>query len=345
VTVSVSTRRRPTLADVAQRAGVSTSTASRALNNRGGPSVETRALVAAAASALQYRPSGLARSLRMRKTSTVGFVVPDISSSFYSAVLLSAQRTLEQRGYRVMLMNSEREVAKEIEALRTLLDHPVDGLLIATTGMRTEEFDRVVVTDIPCVFFDGILAGAGVGSVTVQNAEGMRILVDHLVEHGHRRIALLAGAQTETSGIERLHGFELALEQQGLGFQEEYVRHCDWTQECGRLQTLELLRLREPPTAVVGASDDLALGALAACRAQGLALPADLAIVSFDDPYFGALLEPALTSLTSRPREIGRLAALVLVGVLAGKLHDRRDIRLPVSLVRRVSCGCAAGPG
>ena len=116
MTKRVGTGRRPTLADVAREAGVSLSTASRALNGQGGPSPETRAVVATAASALQFRPSSLARSLRMRKTSTVGFVVPDISSSFYAAVLLSAQRTLEENGYRVMLMNSERDVDEETEA-------------------------------------------------------------------------------------------------------------------------------------------------------------------------------------------------------------------------------------
>ena len=337
--------RRPTLADVAREAGVSLSTASRALNGRGGPSPETRAIVVAAASALQFRPSGLARSLRMRKTSTVGFVVPDISSSFYSAVLLSAQKTLEESGYRVMLMNSERDVAKETEALRTLLNHPVDGFLVATTGMDAEQFEYVVGGEVPCVFFDGIPAGAGEGSVTVMNEDGMRILVDHLVEHGHRRIALLAGAQTETSGIERLRGFAAALERHRMEVRPEYIQNCDWTQESGRLQTLELLSLSEPPTAVVGASDDLALGALAACREQGLSLPEELAIVSFDDPYFGALLEPPLTALTSRPRDIGRLAASHLISTLRELPLAERDIRLPVTLVRRRSCGCDGDSG
>jgi DNA-binding LacI/PurR family transcriptional regulator len=278
----------------------------------------------------------------MRKTSTIGFVVPDISSSFYAAVLLSAQKTLEESGYRLMLMNSERNIAEETEALRTLLDHPVDGLLVATTGMDGEEFEGVVNGEVPCVFFDGIPPGARAGSVTVMNETGMRILVDHLVGHGHSRIAILAGAQTETSGIERLLGFRRALAGNGIELRREYVRGCDWTQESGRAQTLELLSLGEPPTAVVGASDDLALGALAAARERGLSLPHELAIVSFDDPYFGALLEPPLTALTSRPRDIGRLAASHLLAALSESPPAPRDVRLPVTLVRRRSCGCGS---
>jgi DNA-binding LacI/PurR family transcriptional regulator len=135
-------------------------------------------------------------------------------------------------------------------------------------------------------------------------------------------------------------GFERALEGNGIEPRLEYVRDCDWTQESGRAQTLDLLSLEEPPTAVVGASDDLALGALAASRERGLSLPQELAIVSFDDPYFGALLEPPLTALTSRPRDIGRLAASHLLAALSDSPPAVRDVRLPVTLVRRRSCGC-----
>lgn len=332
---------RATLADVARRAGVSVSTASRALNGQDGPSVETRRAVADAASALHYRPSVLARSLRTRRSHTIGFVVPDISSPFYAAVLRSAHERLHDAGYRLMLMNSNRDAGEEVEALGTLLDHPVDGLLLATTGLRTAQFERTVGT-VPCVFFDGILTGVGTGSVGVMNESGMGILVDHLVEHGHRRIALLAGQQTETTGIERLRGFRAAMKRHGLPIARGHVRTCDWTQESGRLETRALLGLRPRPTAIIAAGDDLAFGCFAACREMGLELPGDLALASFDDPYFGQLLEPALTALTSKPVEIGQISASLLVDALRGVEPSERDIRLPVELLRRASCGCVA---
>ncbi len=330
---------RATLADVARRAGVSVSTASRALNDVPGPSVETRQAVAVAASALQYRPSVLARSLRTRRTHTIGFVVPDISSPFYAAVLRSAHEQLHESGYRLMLMNSNRETGEEIEALMTLLDHPVDGLLLATTGLGASQFERTVGT-APCVFFDGILDGVGTASVGVMNESGMGLLVDHLAEHGHRRIALLAGQQTETTGIERVRGFRAAMKRNGLPVSRSHVRLCDWTQESGRLETRAVLDLEPRPTAIVAASDDLAFGCFAACRELGLELPDDLAIASFDDPYFGQLLEPALTALTSKPVEMGRLAASLLMDAICGVKLPQRHLRLPVELVRRASCGC-----
>jgi len=333
---------RATLADVARLAGVSPSTASRALNDQAGPSVSTRKAVAVAASALQFRPSVLARSLRMQRTHTIGFIVPDISSPFYAAVLRSAHQHLEDSGYRLMLMNSNRDVGAEVAALGTLLDHPVDGLLVATTGLAAAQFRRTVGTTVPCVFFDGIVTGVGTGSVGVMNNAGMGILVDHLVGHGHRRIALLAGQQTETTGIERLQGFRAAMKRNGLPIARGHIRLCNWTQESGYLETLELLELRPRPTAIIAASDDLAFGCFAGCQQAELVLPQDLAIVSFDDPYFGQLLQPPLTALTSKPVEIGQIAASLLLDALRGSLPAERDIRLPVALVQRASCGCEA---
>jgi LacI family transcriptional regulator len=316
------------------------STASRALNDQAGPSLETRKAVAVAATALRFRPSRLARSLRMQRTHTIGFVVPDISSPFYAAVLRSAHEYLHDIGYRVMLMNSNRNTGEEVEALTALLDHPVDGLLVATTGLRASQFERTVGAGVPCVFFDGIVTGAGTGSVGVMNEDGMGILVEHLVGHGHRRIALLAGQPTETTGIERLRGFKAAMKRHGLPIPRGYVRMCDWSPETARVETRELLALGTPPTAIVTASDDLAFGCLAACREAALALPGDLAVVSFDDPFFGDLLQPPLTALTSKPVEIGRISASLLIDALRGNPPAERHIRLPVSLVRRASCGC-----
>lgn len=332
--------RRATLADVALRAGVSPSTASRALNGRGELAPATRELVLAAAHELQFKPSVLAKSLRTKQTFTIGFVVPDISSPFYAATLRAAQRVLHNAGYQVMLINTDRSVAGEVDALETLLDHHVDGLIVATTGLTPGAFSEIVGGAVPCVFFDGILQDVGTASVGVQNAEGMATLVDHLVEHGHRRIALLAGAQTETTGIERSQGFRDAMRRHDLHLPRQYVRACDWTQECGYQETARLLALTERPTAIVAASDDMAVGSLEACRDVGVDLPDQIALVSFDDPFYGAVLEPPLTALRSRSRDIGDLSAELLVKALRGEPIGPRDVRIPVPLVRRRSCGC-----
>jgi DNA-binding LacI/PurR family transcriptional regulator len=334
-------RRGATLADVAASAGVSASTASRALNGRGEMSAATRAAVIEAAERLGFRPSPLARSLRTRQTYTVGFVVPDVASPFYAAALKGAQGILEAAGYRVMLMDSEQSVENEMDALETLVDHQVDGLLVATAGVEVGEFaDITAGSSTPCVFFDSLVDGAGAGAVTLENVAGIDLLVDHLREHGHTRIALIAGSQQETSGSERLEAFVAAVARTGGDTSPELVRAGPWTQAAGAEETRALLGLDPRPTAILASSAELALGALAVCRELGLTLPDEIALVSFDDPYFGALLEPSLTAVGYDPAEVGRAAASLLVEAMHDEGADRREVRVPVTLVRRRSCGC-----
>ena len=343
-TEQVTVRRRgATLADVAASAGVSASTASRALNGRGELSPATRAAVIEAAQVLGFRPSPLARSLRTQQTYTVGFVVPDVASPFYAASLKGAQGALEAAGYRVMLMDSEQSVESELAALRTLVDHQVDGLLVATAGVTATEFgDAIGHTDAPCVFLDSVLDGAGAGAVTLENATGMDLLVEHLRGHGHTRIALLGGPQRETSGQERLTAFVAAIERTGGDPGDELVRVCPWSQNAALEESRALLALKRRPTAVIASSVELGLGCLAACREQGLTLPEELALVTFDDPYFAALLEPALTAIGYDPSEVGRAGALLLLDAMRGDGAGRREVRIPVTLITRRSCGCEA---
>jgi LacI family transcriptional regulator, galactose operon repressor len=330
-----------TLADVAEYAGVSASTASRALNGRGEMSPETRAAVLEAADALQFEPSLLARSLRTRTTWTVGFVVPDVSSPFYASALKGAQTALEEAGYRVMLMDSRQDADDEIAALRTLLNHQVDGLLLSTVGIDREQFRATVERrGTPCVFFDSIVPDAGEGSVLLANADGVERLVEHLVEHGHRRIALLTGSLAETSGSERLDAFRAAMARHGLDVPDAHLRGGRWSSDAGREGTLELLTANPRVTAVVASSVELALGCMFACRERGVRIPDDLALATFDDAYFAELLDPALTAVGYDPTEVGQVAAALLVEAMQDGDADRRELEVPVTLVARGSCGC-----
>lgn len=333
-------RRKATLADVAEEAGVATSTASRALNGHGGLAPATRAAVEDAAAKLNFQPSALARSLRTQQTFTVGFVVPDVSSPFYAAALKGAQGRLEQAGYRVMLMDASLDVDRELAALETLLSHQVDGLLVASTGMPRSMFDGAVGdAATPAIFFDGVVEGTGQGAVTLDNEGGIALLVDHLVEHGHERIALLAGSQRESAGAARLHAFTAAMAVHGMSPDERYVKVCAWEIADGRRAALELLADPEPATAVLACSAELALGFMSAAATRGIHLPEDVALVAFDDPYFGDLLEPSLTAVAYDPRLIGATAADLLVEAMRSET-EAREVIVPVTLVRRRSCGC-----
>jgi LacI family transcriptional regulator, galactose operon repressor len=324
---------KATLADVAERAGVSPSTASRALNGHAGLAPATRAAVESAAASLKFQPSPLARSLRTRRTLTVGFVVPDVSSPFYAAALKGAQRRLGQAGYRVLLMDASLDVERELAALETLYAHQVDGLLLATAGISAEALEAAVSTT-PTVFFDSVADGAGDGAVILENARGTELLLEHLVGHGHDHIAFLAGSQRETSGVERLQAFRAS----GRA-DERYIRVCEWSIGDGRRAGLELLDDPRRASAVLASSAELALGFMAAAAERRLRIPQDVALVSFDDPYFGELLEPSLTAVAYDACLVGERAAALLVDAMSSET-DAREVRVPVTLVTRRSCGC-----
>jgi DNA-binding LacI/PurR family transcriptional regulator len=329
--------RQPTLADVARVARVATSTASRALQENSRISESTKQRVRAAARGLGYRPNRIAQSLRTRTANIIGLVVPDIGAPFYSRVVKGAQSVFEQNGYAVLMMNTERRPEREAAAIRTLLEHRVRGMLVATSGGSTEE------PELPTVYFDNIVPESGVGNVSRANIAGMGILVGHLQAHGHERVGYIGGPPVLTSGVERLDGYRAAIRALGLVEREDYVQfsEADWSPHSGAEAVERLLAVGDPPTAIVTSGESLALGALSACRTKGLRVPDDLALVSFDDPPFGDLLDPPLTALNRNEEEMGRLAASLLLYALGSTVPPPpAEVRLPLELVVRRSCGC-----
>jgi DNA-binding LacI/PurR family transcriptional regulator len=338
----------PTLADVAAEAGVSQATASRAL--AGSPLVNprTRQRVWEVAERLQFQPNRLARSLRSGATMAVGLIVPDVGAAFYASALKSAQDVLEAAGYHVLVLNTGRAAAREREALRTLRAHQVDGLLVATSGGYED-------IGVPAVFFDNVPAQPGAGAVAMDNDAGVRLLVEHLAGvHGHERIAYFGPPEAvgtgatdvlQGTGRERLEAFRAAVGRAGLPLPPEYVRTgAPASPEAdGRVVARELMALERPPTAILGGTDELATGLLRGLREGGVRVPADVALVSFDEPVSADLLDPPLTSLDRHDRQLGRLAAEALLRTLRGEAAAMGTLRVPAALNVRRSCGCG-GP-
>jgi DNA-binding LacI/PurR family transcriptional regulator len=329
--------RRPTLIDVARLAQVAPSTASRALKESPRISEATRIRVRAAALGLGYQPNRVAQSLRANAAPFVGIVVPDIGVTFYSRFVKGAQEVLEAAGYQALVMNTEREAGREEVALRTLEGHRVSGILLATSRPESRE------PHIPTVYFDSIAPRRGLARVALANDQGMELLVAHLAGHGHERIGYIGGPPAFTSGVERLAAFRSAVARHGLDERAAYTAIADsaWSAESGGAAMERLLSLAEPPTAVVASGDTLALGAIGACRSAGRRVPDDIALVAFDDPVFGALFDPPFTALRRSDLELGRVAArLLLAGLREEQREDAREVRLPLELVLRRSCGC-----
>lgn len=334
---------KPTIVEVAADAGVAVGTASRALSGHPAVRDDTRKRVKASARRMGYVPNRMARSLRSGSSMLIGVIVPDIAHGFYGRATKAMQDVLEDAGYQILVMNTERQPKREQAAVKSLLAHDVAGILMASSGGVSE------APSVPTVFFDSLEPGLGYANVAQANKEGIDVLVGHLADfHDYRHIAYLGAPPALTSGIERLEGYRDAMGRRALPVPPELIVLSDgtWSPESGTAAMRDLLELAQPPEAVVAASDTLALGAIQAARDRGLRVPDDLAIVSFDDPFFGAFIEPQLTALMRDERELGRVAAQQLLDALRNGAQRRSvEIRLPVELTIRRSCGCApSGP-
>jgi DNA-binding LacI/PurR family transcriptional regulator len=341
---------RPTIADVAAAAGVSRSTASRAMGGSGYVSPDTRERVWAAAKRLAFQPNELARSLRVGGSTAVGIVLPDVANAFYAAALKAAQEVLQGAGYHMLVVSTERTAARERAELEVLRAKRVVGLLVSSYG----GFEDI---GVPTVFFDDVVPGSGVGGVALDNSDGIRRLVEHLaVQHGHERIAYIGPPETNEQGLaprvfvgrERLEAFRTAVGDAGLALPARFVRTTDARGfvESARQAAADLLGLDPSPTAIVAGSDTIALGALEMSRELGVRVPDDLALVSFDEPPWAHLIDPPITSLDRHDAELGRRAAEMLLDALGGRgdgdpaADSAPTVRVPLELRVRRSCGC-----
>lgn len=329
------------LTDVAAAAGVSLATASRALSGRGSVASATRDRVRRMAADLDFQPSAAGQTLRTRSTLMIGFIVPDISSGFYANALKGAQHRLQAAGYQIALMDTDERPDRERAALLALAGR-VDGFILCSSAE-----DESVVRSIerrfhlPIVLFDNLLEGVGAGRITLANEAGVQLLVGHLAEvHGHRRIGYVGGIESETSGAERLAGYRMGMLGNGLPIDERCVRPGDWTESGGRHETAALLDLEDPVNSIVYPCADLALGGLSELRARGIAVPDEMAIVCFDDTDAAPLLDPPLTVLARRDREIGDLAASMVLRAIEHPSAGPMDVRISMELAVRRSCGC-----
>lgn len=332
--------RRTTITDVARAAGVHPSTVSRVLNGRAELSLlpETRERVIAAANRLGYRPSALARSLRLRRTFTLGMLVPDITNPFFPPIIKGVEDTAHARGYNLILCNTMDSSEREATYLRVLRERQVDGLLIASSFMADSTIAELRREKFPYVLLNRATRGSDDLAVLPNNREGTAAGVDHLVELGHRRIGLVGGPQTTMTGQERLANARAALRRHRLPADDAMVAIADgFSEEAGYIAARRLLREGEAPTAIFTANDLIALGTYRAAREAGLAVPDDLSIVGFNDIPQADLFDPPLTTVHVPQQEMGAKAASLLIAQLEREPIDQRRVVLDATLVIRGS--------
>jgi LacI family transcriptional regulator len=332
----------PTIKEVAARAKVSVSTVSRVLNEYPYVSDDTRRRVVAVMEELDYRPDVAARSMRTGLSRAVGLVVSDISNPLFSAIAKGADSILHQRGYSLVLANSQNDPDREAELMAALRQRRVDGLIVAIADERAQALAERLAAFPASVLFDRQVTGAASDAVLSDHAAGMAAALEHLAALGHRRVALVAGSQVQLGSRARVIAFRRHAARLGLVRDRRLVRTGELSRETGYLAARELLALPEPPTGLVAGNNQLTVGVLSALRDLGLRVPSDLSLVACDDVDLTRLHEPAIDVIDRDPLELGRAAAALLLERLADQGAPARQVVLPTAFLRRGSTGASS---
>jgi LacI family transcriptional regulator len=334
-----------TIRDVAQRAGVSTATVSRVLAGIGNPKPETASAVMAAVDELAYRPSGVARSLRMRRTRTLGLIVTDIQNPFFPELVQAADVAARGLGYSILLGSAAYDEHRAMHYLDLMVDRRVDGMIIASSQVSQASWQWLLRSPVPVVVVNAEPVGLPVPVVTGDNIGGTELAIRYLVGLGHRRIAYVQGSPTFTATAARVEGFRRACAEAGLDPQHTPIVEGDGLFEGGVLAVGTLLAGDANVTAIACHNDVTAIGVMHALRAAGRYVPHEVSVIGCDDIAAASWVSPTLTTVAQEKGEMGRLAVEQLVVAIDDPAHAAppTTVRLPMVLRERESTGKPPG--
>ncbi|MGA8466066.1 MAG: LacI family DNA-binding transcriptional regulator [Trebonia sp.] len=338
--------RPATLRDVAAAAGVHPATASRALNpgTRLLVSEETARRVTEAAERLGYRPNPVARSLRTRRSHTVGVLIPDLNNPLFPPIVRGLEDRLAEHGYVALIGNTDGDAARERMVFDQMRARHVDGFVMATATLHSDILNEATEADLPVVLMNRTAEGYPFSSVSVDNEQGVRAAVAHLTSLGHTRIGHIAGPQDISTGLARLRGFRDSMRSHNLPVDDSQVVYATALSlaeglRCGR----ELLESNDELTAIVAGNDMLAVGCYGAFDELGVRCPQDVSIIGFNDMPFIDRLRPPLTTVRFPHYQLGTEAAQLLLERIGGGAGPVKILYLAPELIVRGSTAAPAG--
>lgn len=330
---------RVTISDVARQAGVAPATVSRVLNQKDDVSDETRKHVLAVIKQLDFRPSGIARSLATRQSGTLGLIVPDITNPFFADIACGVEHLAYAQNYHVFLCNAEENPQLELAVLDSLREKQVDGVIICSSRLDDRQLGEVLRNHPAAVLVNRRSPEAGdlaVSMVMLDDEAGGEIMTRHLLQ-GRQAVGFLAGPAASRGGQERFNGYCRAYRAAGLDFRPEWVRRCRADVQGGYQAARELLAQQPELQGLFCYNDLVAIGALQACAELGQAVPDSLVVGGFDDIPVAALVTPALTTCRVPRNELGRLAAQALLDQIQDGKEGSVLITLTAELIVRQS--------
>lgn len=322
-----------TIKDVARLAGVSPSTVSKYING-GSVRKENIASIRSAIARLDYRVNPIARSLKTRRSHSVGILLPSLAAPFFSSVFMASDRVLRERGYHSMISCYYADHGLERDYLSYLMNTGADGLIYVPENLTAEEFQELTAhRDIPVVQVDRMIPGVDSDTVLSENKKSACLAVSRLTAKGHRRIALVGGPSSVQTAKERLAGYLQALELNGILYDGTLVFSGELSFAFGYQSFGELMDSAMPPTAIFSTNHDITMGVITAARERGLRIPEEVDVFGFDCVDVCAVMSPPLPVVYQPEEEMGRLAAAYLMERLDGYSGEPRRTRLPCKLV------------
>ncbi len=307
---------RTTITEIARELNISPSTVSRALNNHSAISIKTREAVIELAKKRNYLPNLLALNLLKKRTNTIGVIVPEITSYFFSSIISGIQDLLNPLGVNMIIGQSNESFEEEKSLVRTFASIRVDGFLISPSS-KTKNFDHLKIlteNNIPLVIFDRDCEGIEVDKVFVDEYKGAFQAVEHLIKSGCRRIAHIAGPSTLSTARHRLEGYTEALKLHGLPINKEYIIESKgFSPKHGIRPTKQLLALPNPPDAIFTINDGVAIGAMFVIKEAGIVIPDHISVIGFDDDPHSSYFKPSLSTVWQPTYELGMLSARILM--------------------------------
>jgi LacI family transcriptional regulator len=332
---------RITMSDVAREAGVSLMTVSRVVNDKGEISPETRQRVQEVIERLDYRPSGIARSLAGGQTYTIGLVVPDIANPYFSGIAHGVASVANAEGFGVLLCDCEEDTSLELTMLDVLEEKRVDGVIVGAPRTSTEKLLPVLARHPNVVVVNRLFEEAETptarGYVINNDKTGGYIITRHLAKRGHRTIGFLAGPSSSYGSMRRMIGYRAALEEYDLEFIPDIVRYCIPTVEGGKVAASQLVQEHPEITALFCFNDLVAIGALQCCHQLGRIVPDDLAIIGYDDIPMASWVTPALTTCKVNFEDMGKVATQLLINHINDCADECNNLVLEPQLVIRNS--------
>lgn len=326
-----------TIKDVAKLAGVSDATVSRVLNGKEYLKTETREKVLKAIEELRYKPSRAARRLRINNSQIIGLIISDIQNPFFTSLVRAVEDVAYANNYAVILANTDENDEKEALHVDLMISERVAGVIIAPTREYDSQVNKLLSMNIPVVSVDRRVLDCKVDTVISNNVETTCDLIEHLITCNHKRIGAIIGYSQVTTGRERLEGYIKAMMKHDLPIEQELIKQCSPIDSAGYKQANELLELSTPPTAIFAGNNLIALGAIQAIRDQGLDIPNDISIVSFDNREWTYLMQPKITVATQPTFEMGKKSAEILISRIKNNDKRHEDIILESKILFRES--------